>query len=194
MDPRDDSEYGYSDDWTSVDGEHDGAQAIGPGWAGSAQPLQYASDAGLDGPAERSGNRLATAGTVAPSAERAMAAHGLSACGPETVNTVHGSAGGPADDGALRFNDEPTALAAGGRGGEQRVDAVEPDCVRPSNAQAATPTTGCGVKPTSGSGGERQDAGDGGEKCIFPELRECSYLGRYYYNEGVNQEYKAQGR
>ena len=103
MDPRDDSEYGYSDDWTSVDGEYDGARTDGPGWAGSAQPIQYASDAGLDGPAERSGNRLATAGTVAPSAERAMAAHSLSARGPETVNTVHGSAGESADDGAPRF-------------------------------------------------------------------------------------------
>ena len=169
MDPRDESEYGYSDDWTSVDGEYDGARTDGPGWAGSAQPIQHASDAGLDGPAARSGTRLATAGAVAPSAERALAAQGLRAGGPEMVKTVHSSAGGATDDGAPRFNDEPTALAAGGRGGEQRVDAVEPDDVRPSNAQAATPTTGCGVKPTSGGGGERQYAGDSGEKCIFPE-------------------------
>ena len=159
-----------------------------------AHAARERADAGLDGPAARSGTRLATAGAVAPSAERALAAHSLSARGPETVNTVHGSAGGSADDGAPRFNDEPTALAAGGRSGEQRVDAEEPDSVRPSNAQAATPTTGCGVKPTSGGGGERQYAGDSGEKCIFPEQRECSYLGRYYYDDGDNQEYKGGDR
>ena len=70
------------------------------------------------------------AGTTAPSAERALAAHGHRADGPAPVTNVLSSAGRAADESGLRSGD-----------GRQSEAAAPPDGGRPSSAPA-TPTAG----------------------------------------------------